>query len=194
VRAVFERQCAIALENLRRFYEAVGNHVSLIFLSGADYGTQQSLLFAPRVFADLFAPFFHRLTTWIHENTRWKVFLHCCGAVEPLIEQFVQAGFDVLNPVQCSAAGMDAAHLKAKYGHQLVFWGGGVDTQKTLPFGSPEEVRAEVGERIRVLGKAGGYVFNAVHNVQPGTPVENMLAMFQAYRENRDYAGTQRDC
>jgi uroporphyrinogen-III decarboxylase len=94
----------------------------------------------------------------------------------------VEAGVDILNPVQCSAAGMDAATLKAKYGENLVFWGGGVDTQKTLPFGTPGEVRAEVRERVRIFGKGGGFVFNTVHNVQARTPTENVLAMYEEVR------------
>ena len=187
VREIFERQCAVALQNLARLYDAVGNRVSLIFLTGADYGTQDSLFFSPRVWADLYAPFFRRLADWIHQNTRWKIFIHSCGAVESLIPQFIEAGFDVLNPVQCSATGMDPETLKHRYGERLVFWGGGVDTQRTLPFGTPEQVRKEVRDRINLFGQSGGYVFNPVHNVQPLTPVENVLAMFEAYRESRDY-------
>jgi len=104
-----------------------------------------------------------------------------------LIEDFIDAGFDILNPVQCSAAGMDPVTLKERYGERIVFWGGGVDTQRTLPFGTPEEVRYEVRERIRALAPGGGYVFNPIHNVQPGTPVENLLAMFEALHEYGRY-------
>ena len=186
VREVFEGQCAVALQNLARFYDAVGNRVSLIFLTGADYGTQASLFFSPGLWAELYAPFFRRLSDWIHCHTRWKVFCHSCGAVEPLIPHFIAAGFDILNPVQCSAAGMDAAKLKRQYGDALVFWGGGVDTQRTLPFGTTDEVRTEVRERIAILGSGGGYVFNSVHNLQPRTPVANLLAMFEAYWSSRD--------
>jgi uroporphyrinogen-III decarboxylase len=89
---------------------------------------------------------------------------------------------DILNPVQCSAAGMDPATLKARYGEKLVFWGGGVDTQKTLPFGTADEVRAEVRERARIFGKGGGFVFNTVHNIQARTPTENVLAMYEEVR------------
>ena len=95
----------------------------------------------------------------------------------------VEAGFDILNPVQCSAAGMDPQTLKERFGRQITFWGGGVDTQKTLPFGTPDEVRRQVRERIEIFGRGGGFVFNTVHNVQAGTPLENILALVDALRE-----------
>jgi uroporphyrinogen-III decarboxylase len=105
---------------------------------------------------------------------------HCCGGCEPLIEGFIEAGFDILNPVQTSAKGMDPKRLVEKYGGRIVFWGGGADTQKTLPFGTPEDVRQEVAERLRVFGAKSGFVFNTVHNIQCNTPVQNVLAMFEA--------------
>jgi uroporphyrinogen-III decarboxylase len=97
-----------------------------------------------------------------------------------LLDDLVDAGVDIINPVQTSARGMDPASLKARYGDRLVFWGGGVDTQRTLPFGTPVEVYEEVCERIRTFSQGGGYVFSAVHNIQDNVPAENMLAMFQA--------------
>lgn len=100
------------------------------------------------------------------------------------MEDFIDAGFDILNPVQCSAADMEAESLKNRFGDRITFWGGGVDTQQTLPFGTPDQVRAEVRERIRIFGKGGGFVFNAIHNVQAKTPVENVLAMYDCPREH----------
>ena len=123
------------------------------------------------------------MNDWIHSHTSWKTFKRSCGAVEPLIEVLIEAGFDILNPVQCSAAGMAPDRLKDAYGDRLVFWGGGVDTQKTLPFGSPAEVREEVLRRCEVFGRDGGFVFNTINNVQPQTPVANLVAMFEALRE-----------
>jgi uroporphyrinogen-III decarboxylase len=125
---------------------------------------------------------------WVHENTRWKTFIHSCGSVAALLPDIVDAGFDILNPVQCSAAGMDPRWLKETFGRKIAFWGGGVDTQKTLPFGTPEEVRREVKERIAIFGRGGGLVFNTVHNVQAGTPAENLVALYQAVRETRGWA------
>lgn len=184
---VFDRQCEIALANLARVYEVVGNRPTLVYLTGTDFGAQGGPFLSPRAYRDLFKPFHKRLNDWIHAHTMWKTFIHSCGSVVALIDDFVEAGFDILNPVQCSAAGMDPVALKKRYGRQIVFWGGGVDTQRTLPFGTPEEVRAEVRERIRAFAPGGGYVFNPIHNVQPGTPIENLLAMFEALREYGGY-------
>jgi uroporphyrinogen-III decarboxylase len=109
--------------------------------------------------------------------------IHSCGSVRALLEDFIAAGFDVLNPVQCPAARMNPVELKTEFGQRLTFWGGGVDTQRTLPFGTPDEVRREVRERIKVFGPGGGFVFATVHNIQACTPVENVLAMFETVRE-----------
>ncbi len=183
VREVFDRQCEIGISNLRLIHQAVGEKVCAVFASGTDFGTQNAPFLSPDAYRDLFQPFQKRINDWIHENTAWKTFMHSCGAVEPLIEDFIEAGFDILNPVQTGAAGMEPAGLKKKYGERLVFWGGLVDTQKTLPFGSVEEVAAEVRERVRVFGAGGGYVANPIHNIQAGCPVENVLEMFRVVRE-----------
>ncbi len=118
-----------------------------------------------------------------HANTSWKTFIHTCGGVEPLIDGFIESGFNIMNPVQCSADGMGPQRLKETYGDRMTFWGAGVDTQQTLPFGTADEVRAEVLERLEVLSPGGGYVCNPIHNIQPRTPVENVVAMFDAIRE-----------
>jgi hypothetical protein len=184
---VFERQCEIALSNLQRCFDAVGNKVSVVFLTGTDFGTQNGPFISPEVYRDLYQPFQRRLNDWVHENTQWKTFIHSCGSVRALIPDFVEAGFDILNPVQCSAAQMDPRELKKEFGDCVTFWGGGVDTQQTLPFGTAEEVREQVFERIRVLGPGGGFVFNTIHNVQPQVPVENALALYEAFRERSRY-------
>jgi len=123
------------------------------------------------------------MNAWIHENTDWKTFKHSCGAVENFMPHFIESGFDIINPVQCSAAGMDPKILKKKYGDKLVFWGGGVDTQNSLPFGTPEQVREEVLGRCEIFARDGGFVFNAIHNIQARTPIENIVAMFEAVKE-----------
>jgi hypothetical protein len=193
IRQVFERQSEIALANLERLYGAVGDRVTVAYLTGTDFGMQTGPFISPRVYRDLYQPFHRRLNDWIHTHTAWKTFIHSCGSVFALIDDFIDAGFDILNPVQCSAAHMDPAELKQRFGERVVFWGGGVDTQHTLPFGTPEEVRQEVRERIQTFGIGGGFVFNPIHNVQPQTPVENLLAMFQAVREFGQYPlGTSR--
>lgn len=180
VHAIFDKQCEIALENLRKIYEVVGNRVDALFICGTDFGTQTSQFCSTETYESLYAPYYRRVNNWIHENTTWKTFKHSCGAVEPFMSHFIDSDFDIINPVQCSATGMDAQQLKDRYGDKLTFWGGGVDTQKTLPFGSPDEVREQVKQRLDVFGQKGGFVFNAIHNVQAKTPVANVVAMLEA--------------
>ncbi len=183
IHAVFSKQVEIALGNLRKIHDVTGDRVDAMFLCGTDFGTQSSTFCSLETFDELYFPYYEKMTRWIHQNTGWKVFKHSCGAVKGFIPRFIDAGFDILNPVQASAAGMDPATLKKEFGHNLVFWGGGVDTQKTLPFGTPEEVREQVLKRLEIFSPKGGFVFNAIHNVQAKTPVENVVAMIDAVHE-----------
>lgn len=185
IKAVFDRQADIAIENLARLKEAVGDKIDVIQTSGTDFGTQNGPFCSPEQYRDMYMPFQQRLHRWIHENTNWKTFMHCCGGIVPLLDSIVEAGFDILNPVQCSAADMDPKMLKEKYGDKFTFWGGGVDTQKTLPFGTVEEVKDEVRERIDTFAPGGGFVFCSVHNVVANVPIENLLAMFEVIKEYR---------
>lgn len=178
VQAIFERQCEIALENLARLYEVVGDRVTAVLVTGTDFGTQRGPFISLKTYRDLYQPYHARLNDWIHGNTAWKAFIHSCGSVRKLVPAFIEAGFDILNPVQCSAADMEPAALKRDFGDAITFWGGGVDTQKTLPFGTPAEVSEEVRERVRIFGPGGGFVFNTIHNVQPLSPVENVRTMY----------------
>jgi hypothetical protein len=184
---VFERQCEIALENFEKIYEAVGNRVAAVFITGTDFGTQKGPAMSNASYRKLYKPFHKRINDWVHENTTWKTFMHSCGSIELLITDFIEARFDILNPVQTSAANMNPSILKAKYGDKIVFWGGGIDTQNTLPFGTPEQVKREVQQRIRIFAPGGGFVFNTIHNVQPRIPVDNVLAMYDAFREFGKY-------
>ncbi len=183
IHAVYDRQTDIAVENLKTLFREVGDGIDVIFLCGTDFGTQSSSFCSPETFRDLYMPYYKKMTGWIHENTSWKIFKHSCGAVFDFVPLFIEAGFDILNPVQLSAAGMDAVKLKKEYGKEITFWGGGVDTQRTLPFGSPEEVRKEVLTRLDIFSRGGGYVFNTVHNIQAKTPLENVIAMIEAVHE-----------
>ena len=183
VRRVFEGQCEIALKNLDRMAARLYALVDVVNVCGTDFGTQKSSFCSVDTFQDLWMPFYKEVNAWIHRNTPWKTFKHSCGAVEKFIPSFIDCGFDILNPVQCSAAGMEPEHLKSTYGDRLVFWGGGVDTQGVLPFGTPEQVREQVLRRAEIFSRRGGYVFNTVHNIQARTPVENIVAMFEAVRE-----------
>lgn len=183
IHRVFEGQCEVALANFERLAGRLGDMVDVVYLCGADFGAQRSSFCSVETFRELWLPYYQRLTGWIHRNTRWQVFKHSCGAVEKFLPAFIEAGFDIFNPVQCSAVGMDPEHLKRTYGDKLVFWGGGVDTQQTLPFGTPAQVREQVLQRCEIFAPGGGFVFNPVHNIQARTPVENLVAMVEALRE-----------
>ena len=184
---IFERQCEIALQNLEKIHQAVRDQVTAVWVTGTDFGQQGGPFISPESYRQLFQPFHKQLNDWIHKHTAWKSFIHSCGSVRALIEDFIDAGFEILNPVQCSAARMDPLELKKQYGDRVTFWGGGVNTQSTLPFGSPEDVRREVRERINIFGRGGGFVFTPIHNIQARTPVKNVLAMYEAVREFGQY-------
>jgi hypothetical protein len=188
IRQVFERQCEVALANLPRIYAAVGDHITVAWISGTDFGAQNNCIMSPKAFRTLYKPFYTQINQWIHANTPWKTFIHSCGSILPLIPDIIEAGFDILNPVQTSAVNMDPLVLKERFGDQVTFWGGGVETQRVLPFGTPDEVRAQVRERLQVFGKGGGFVFNPIHNVQAGVPIENLLAMYETVRDYGRYA------
>jgi uroporphyrinogen-III decarboxylase len=175
----------IGLKNLELLRQAVGERIQVILMTATDFGAQKGLLVSPEVYRNLFKPFHQRMNEWIHTNTAWKSFIHSCGSVYDILRDFKEAGFDILNPVQLSAAKMDPKRLKEEFGDHFTFWGGGVDTQKTFPFGTPDEVKEEVRRMIEIFSPGGGFVFNAVHNIQPHVPVENMLAMFETVREYR---------
>ena len=177
IKEIFEYQCEIALENLKKIYRVIGNKISIVYSSGNDFGMQTGLLISRKSYLDLYQPYSRRINDWIHQNTQWKTFIHSCGAIKTLIEDFIVTGFDVLNPVQTSASDMDPQELKKLFGDRIVFFGGGVDTQRTLPFGTPDEVRREVRDRLKIFGRGGGYIFNPIHNIQPNIPIENLMAM-----------------
>jgi uroporphyrinogen-III decarboxylase len=183
VHKIFERQTEIAIGNLERIHSAIGDSIQAVFLCGTDFGTQTSSFCSTRTFRSLYLPHYKQMCDWIHAHTSWKVFKHSCGAVSRFIPSFIEAGIDILNPVQCSAAGMEPEQLKAAYGRDIVFWGGGVDTQKVLPFGAPAEVREQVLRRCEVFAPGGGFVFNPIHNIQAQTPVANIVAMLDAVHE-----------
>lgn len=180
IHEIFQRQSDIALQNLETLHGLAGDVLDVVVVCGTDFGTQSSSFCSTDTFDELWLPYYRNINDWIHEHTAWKTFKHSCGAVESFMPHFIEAGFDIINPVQCSATGMEPEGLKAKYGEQLTFWGGGVNTQATLPFGTEAEVREEVTSRCEVFGPGGGFVFNAIHNVQAQTPLQNIVAMVEA--------------
>jgi uroporphyrinogen-III decarboxylase len=185
VKKVFEIQCEIAIENYRRIHSLVGDKITAVFVSGTDFGTQDRLFSSVDTYRQLFKPFHFKVNNWIHENTGWKSFIHTCGAIKELLQEFIEAGFDIINPVQISATGMDPYKLKKEYGKFLTFWGGGVDTQKTLALGSAAEVKEQVKKMIGIFNNDGGFVFSTVHNIQANVPIENVIAMIETIKQNR---------
>jgi len=182
IHKIYERQVEIALGNLERIHARIGDSIDILFLCGTDFGTQSSSFCSVSTFNELWFPHYKLMCDWIHGHTSWKIFKHTCGSAARFFDSFVEAGIDIVNPVQCSAVGMEPEQLKAKYGDRLVFWGGGVDTQQVLPFGTPEQVREQVLRRCEIFAPGGGFVFNTIHNIQAGTPVANILAMVNALR------------
>jgi hypothetical protein len=184
---VFERQCEIGLHNLERVARVVGDRIVAVFITGTDFGTQSGPFISPKTYRDLYKPFHKTVNDWVHTHTPWKTFIHSCGSVAAFMNDFIEAGFDILNPVQTSAAGMEPRELKENYGDRLTFWGGGIDTQYTLPFGTAEQVSEEVHQRMEIFGRGGGFIFNTIHNVQAGVPMENLTALYQSVANYRIY-------
>jgi uroporphyrinogen-III decarboxylase len=171
-------------EQFERYMQAAGDYVDVVIISAHDYGTQRREMFRPEHFRQFFVPSWQPSTEVIHRWPNAKTWIHCCGSVPHLLPHFVEAGVDCLNPVQWTAEGMDLAWMKETYGDQLVFWGGAVSTQRTLPFGTPEDVAREVTEVLDIMAPGGGYVVNPIHNILPEVPVENIVAL---YRTAQDY-------
>jgi hypothetical protein len=183
VHQIFGFQTEVALQNAKLFKQACGDKIQVMQVSGTDFGTQNAPIMSNDTFREFYFPYYKQINDWIHANTNWKTFYHCCGSVVELLPLFVECGWDVLNPVQCSAKGMDPHMLKEKWGDKIVFWGGGVNTQQTLPFGTPDEVYNEVTERLSIFAPGGGYIFNTIHNVQGPTPVESIISVFKAVED-----------
>lgn len=177
-----DRLVALHLENLEKFLAAVGPYIDII-LFGDDLGMQNGPQISPQMYRELFKPRHSLLWHRAKELAQVKVMLHCCGGVRELLDDLIDAGLDAINPVQISCRGMAAQGLKADFGDRITFWGGGCDTHKILPTGSPDEIRQHVREQIALLKPGGGFVFQQVHNILADVPPENVLAMFEAAQE-----------
>ena len=180
IREFFDMQKEIQLKNLELYHEAVGDRIVAIAITGTDFGAQHGPFISPDCYREFYKPYHKIFNDWVHRHTHWKTFIHSCGSIFAFMEDFIDAGFDIINPVQFSAAGMDLTCLKNEYGEKIVFWGGGVNPQKTLPFGTPDEVSRETKENVRILSQGGGYICAAVHNIQGPTPVENIVTFFRS--------------
>lgn len=174
------------MRRFERYAKAVGPYVQVININD-DLGTQDAPQISPRTYRQRIKPYHSKLCHFMKAHCDAAILLHSDGAIEPLIPDLIDAGIDILNPVQVTARGMDPGELKRKYGKDLVFWGGGCDTQHVLPFGTPDEVREEVKKRLDQLMPGGGFVFNTVHNIQPEVPPENIMAMYETVWEFGNY-------
>lgn len=175
------------IEVIAQFSEAAGQYVESIVFAD-DLGTQHAQWISEDLFREVFAPRYSRVFNWIHEHTGLRVFFHCCGSIPGLIEPLIECGVDILNPVQTSAAGMDPQWLKSTFGDRLTFWGGGVDTQQGLLFWSLDELMEDVRRRVNIFAPGGGYVFNPIHNIQPGSNPARVLACYDAALEAGFYS------
>ncbi len=183
---LMEQITDIYIEACNSYLDHVGQYIQ-VFTFWDDVAGQNGWLINPELYRQLIKPKQKRLVEAIRKKTDAKLFFHCCGAARSLIPDLIDLGFDILNPVQVSAKGMDTKDLKAEFGRDIVFWGGGVDTQHVLPFGKPQEVVDEVKRRIDDLAPGGGFVFAAVHNIQALVPPENIVAAFDTALEYGKY-------
>jgi uroporphyrinogen decarboxylase len=179
---MLDRMVAFKSAYWERALAELGDLVDIV-VEADDLGGQNSPLMSPRTYRKVIQPRHRELFAFIKRQAPVKVFYHTCGAVRKLIPDLIDAGVDILNPVQVSAGGMDLPELKQEFGNDLVFWGGGADTQYVLGTASPDEIREHVRNNIQVLAPGGGFVFAAVHDIQANVPPENIMAMWEAWRE-----------
>jgi uroporphyrinogen decarboxylase len=180
--ALIDRTAQYWVDWMTGFLEQVGDLLDIIMI-GDDLTGQEGPLFSPAFYRKVVRPRQQRVTDTIKKHTSAKIWYHTCGDCSQLIPDLIEMGIDILNPVQISTRGMDPKALKEKYGRNLVFWGGGIDSQRVLPFASPDKIRQEVKKNIEIFKPGGGYVFNNVHNIQPEVPPENIVAMHEAAYE-----------
>jgi uroporphyrinogen decarboxylase len=186
VEALIEKLVEGHLRNLELYLDAVGDYIQIIQM-GDDLGTQNGPQLSPRLYKELISPAHKKIYEFVHEKApHIFVFLHSCGGIYELIPYLVEAGVDILNPVQTSAVNMEPERLKREFGKELVFWGGGCDTQRVLPFATPKEVKEHIKERIRIFSKGSGFVFCQVHNIQANVPVENIIALLETVKEVKE--------
>jgi uroporphyrinogen decarboxylase len=184
--AILEKALEHHLANLEAMFTAVGDAIDVVMVAD-DLGSQNGPLLSPRLYRQKIKPYHRQMFEFIKQRTGRPIFLHCCGSIYPLIPDLIEIGVDILNPVQFTSRDMDAARLKREFGRDLLFWGGGADTQHVLPNGTPDEVRRHIRQQIEILAPQGGFVFNPVHNIQANVPPENILAMFEAALEYGHY-------
>jgi uroporphyrinogen decarboxylase len=187
VEKLLDKLMEMNMANLERQLDAFGPYLHVLKLND-DLGGQSGPLISPAIFREVFLPCYRVMYDLIKKkNPDIFIFLHSCGSIYPFLGDLIDIGLDALNPVQTSAKDMEPERLKREFGKDLTFWGGGVDTQQVLPFGTPQDVARDVEEKMKALGPGGGFIFNPSHNIAPGVPPENILAMFEAFKRFRDY-------
>jgi len=184
-KALLDKVADIQIEFFRHYLDAVGEYIDVIMVTD-DLGAENGPLISPEHYREMIKPAQKKLWQFIKDNTKAYLFLHSCGSIPKFIPDLIEIGVDILNPIQVSAKDMDTKRLKEEFGDRLTFWGG-VDTQRVLPFGSPEDVDREVKRRIGDVAPGGGYVLTAVHNIQAGVPPENICMMYDAARKYGRY-------
>ena len=181
--ALFDKMLELTLAFWEMALPELGDLVDVVSLAD-DYGSQTALIISPRMFRALIKPRLGAVVRRVKQLApHARVFLHSCGNVRPILPDLIELGVDILNPVHIRAAGMEPAALKRDFGKDLVFWGGGVDTQGVLPYGTPAEVADDVRRNVEALAPGGGFVFSSVHNIQADVPPANMVAMWGALAE-----------
>ena len=183
--ALFQKITGIIGPSLERYLDLVGPYIEVVKM-GDDLGGQENALMSPAVYRRMIKPYHQELFQLIKQRSQAHVFLHTCGSILKLLPDLLDAGVEILNPVQVSAQNMDTHHLKSEFGERLSFWGA-IDTQHILPKGTVDEVKEEVQKRISDLAPNGGYIVAPVHNVQADVPAENVIAMYRSAREFGQY-------
>jgi len=183
--ALLEKIVEIQIQLYDRWLDALEPYIDVIMVSD-DMGTQTGLMISPSMYRDMIKPYQKKLWRFIKDKTNAFLFLHCCGSIYPILNDFIEMGVDILNPIQPLAKDMDTKRLKAEFGDRFTFWGG-VDTQWALPFGSREDVEKEVYTRIEHLSPGGGYILSPSHNIQYGVKPENIMTMFKAAKKYGAY-------
>jgi uroporphyrinogen decarboxylase len=177
--AFLDRLVEIHLANLEKFLAAVGDSIDIVQF-GDDLGMQTGPQISAAMYREFFKPRHSRMWKRAKQLANVKVMLHCCGGVRELLPDLIDAGLDAINPVQISCRGMEARGLKADFGKDIVFWGGGCDTQTILPQGTPAAVRDHVKQQVEIMRQGGGFVFQQVHNIMANVPPQNVVTMFEA--------------
>lgn len=170
------------LAGLAKICDTVGDTIDILRF-GDDLGTNDRPFLRPSIYQQFFKPRHKQLCKYVKDHSNMRTFLHSCGAIEPLIPDLIECGYDILNPVQISCEGMDPVGLKKNYGSKITFWGGGADTRNVLPRVKPNEVKKHVSSLLKIFAPGGGFIFNQVHNILPDVPPENIMAMYEAVHE-----------